>query len=140
MGLMSYKSNTKVVPLNDDNTVELKGLSLGDVTILVENYLQTIKEIFDKIQSGGGMDNIDNVVLTVAEYAPDLLADIIVLSSGEAVEGAREAVMRMPAALQIVLIKEVVELTFLETGGLKKTLELLTSVVNSQAKVAQTNK
>lgn len=137
MSLADFKIFTETVSFKG-GSVTVRGLALDDITVLLHNKLADLDDLMALY--GDHVD--DRVAITAtAQYAiglvrrsPDLVATIISLAADEPELEAKAR--RLPMPTQVKLIERIVELTFVEAGGVKKFIE---SLMNLLTKVRPAN-
>lgn len=126
MSLADFQIFTETVPFRG-GSVTVRGLALDDITVLLHNKLADLDDLMALY--GDHVD--DRVAITAtAQYAiglvrrsPDLVATIIALAADEPEMESRAR--RLPLPVQVNIIERIVELTFVEAGGVKKFVESL---------------
>lgn len=129
MGLADYKKATHVISLNDDCEVAVSGLSLSDITGLIRNRYQQLEEIYDTAVGPDNQIDVEQLLQTASDVAPEIITDIIVLGSGEVSEEVYAAASNLPGPLQLSIVAKVIELTFTEVGGVKKFVETVKNLL-----------
>lgn len=127
MALVGYKPPVDTVEFKG-GSFQVKGLSLNDVSILVQANLQDMEVLFDTFDKGvGDGTNMDftTIASTLLSHAPRFVTNAIALACTEAdpFEDKLAAAAALPMPVQIEAIKKVGSLTFEEAGGVKKFLE-----------------
>ena len=128
MALSDYKPASRVVSLGNNTSVEVKGLSLTEITLLIRKNLATIKQVYSSANVGEDFD-IDSLLSIAMVDAPEIITDIIMLGCGESDESAREKAKSLPGPVQLLIISDIITLTFDEVGGVKKFLELVRTML-----------
>lgn len=134
MSLADYQPSRATVEFRG-GSLNVRGLSLDDVTHLIRHHLDDLDQII--AMYGDGVDTQMASVAT-AQYAlklvreaPGLVANVIALASDEP-DHAEKARM-LPLPVQVDVLKEVGRLTFEEAGGLKKFVESLTTLLGGMS-------
>lgn len=127
MPLIGYKPPVDTVDLQG-GSFEVKGLSLDDVSVLIQANLDDAENLFEVFnRSVGDGTNIDfkAVAGTLATYSPRFVSAAIALACTEEAEfnDRLSAAKTLPLPVQIDAIKKIGTLTFEEVGGVKKFLE-----------------
>ncbi len=129
MGLADYQPETRVIPVKG-GSFEVKGLSLTDFTTLVRYHLPDLEALYalgaDVMSGKTELEEGDITSLAVAfcDQAPGFVANLIALAAGEADnKKAIESAFKLPAPLQVKVLVDIADLTFMEVGGVKKGLE-----------------
>ena len=129
MGLKNYKPKRLDVSIGEDNVVQLRGLSLVDITVLVDHHLPDLEELFELFADINKQDDqqFETVVMSLLQRAPGLAANIIALGSDEPDDAKKAATL--PAPLQIDMLLKIGTLTFEEVGGVKKGWESIAALL-----------
>lgn len=127
MALVGYKPPVGTVEFVG-GSFEVKGLSLNDVSVLVQANLQDMEVLFDTFDKGiGDGTNMDftTIASTLLSHAPRFVTNAIALACTEdaGFEEKLSAAASLPLPVQVEAIKKVGSLTFEEAGGVKKFLE-----------------
>ena len=109
-----YKTNV------GDTELEFRALGFNDITSLIASHREQLELLYSKASEGEGFDDLITVVL---EQFPELVASVIAHSNGDS--SATEAAASLPAPLQLVILENIVDMTFNEVGGVGKFLPLL---------------
>lgn len=130
MSLANYKPPSRDVPLGD-TTLHLEGLSLEHVAILVREHLPDLEALFE-VFAGAGTQTVEDfqrIAFALVTQAPGFAANLIALAAGE--PKAAENAMRIPAPTQVDLIVAIGDLTFVEVGGVKKSLGTIAGLLGA---------
>jgi hypothetical protein len=130
MSLVGYKPPVETVEFKG-GSFQVKGLSLNDVSTLVQANLSDMEQLFglfDKAVGNGANMDIGGLASTLIAHAPGFVAATIALACTEQddFEVRLEAARILPMPVQIDAIKKIGAVTFEEAGGVKKFLENLT--------------
>ena len=137
MSLADYQPLRHVVPFKGGD-ISVRGLSLDDVAMLMNEHLSDIDKLFG-LYDGSVREDVK--VLATAQFAiglireaPALVANMIALACDEpeAVPQAR----KLPIPVQVEAIKAICMLTFDEAGGAKNFLSSLTNLIAAVAPAA----
>lgn len=130
MALPDYKPASHAMQLKDA-PFSVRGLSLVDVTYLVNNHLPQLEKISDLYEKHQGNiftdEAMKTLVLRLLTDLPKVAAEIIACAADEPGEGLR--VTQWPAPTQIEALFAIARLTFEEVGGVKKFIESLSSIM-----------
>lgn len=128
MALADYKPERFEFALKG-GSFHVEGLSLESFAILIRTHLPDLDAIFDLFQQGEGLDRegVTTLVTAVVSQMPGLAANLIALASGE--QDATANAARLPGPVQVEVLNKIVELTFSEVGGVKKSLEAIASLL-----------
>lgn len=129
MSFKDYVVPTLSVPLAKGQSVSLTGLSLESIATLVRIHEDELQGLFTILMNAREMsgDDFAKMAAPVASQAPGLVANIIALSAGEF--DMAPTVARVPLPKQIELLIAVGKITFEEPGSVKKTWEMITSLL-----------
>lgn len=110
--------------------VTFNALSFSDLTKLIANHRDELDEI---VSNGKAALNsgTSNIIVEMLMRMPDVGAEIIALSAGE--PESIDVVKRFTFPTQVLILSEVVKLTFNEVGGVGKFVELATSLMQLAA-------
>jgi hypothetical protein len=129
MALADFQPASHEVKLQG-GSFRVMGLSLTSISRLVEYHLDDLEALFnflknaDKIKADADMRPI---ALALVQHAPGLVANIIALAAGEP-DSAKQA-EQIPAPIQVDLLMKIGDLTFTEAGGVKKSLEMVATLL-----------
>jgi hypothetical protein len=138
MALADYQKQTRTFELKGGSFV-VEGLSFDKFAKLINTHLNDIEAIIALVEStsNGLTDlneaNIEKIVVAAAEEAPGLVANIIAAASGETDPRAVAAAASLPLPVQFEVMMTIVDLTFSEVGGIKKSWEIITSLLKKAA-------
>lgn len=129
MGLKNYKPRRHEFALGDGQALSVRGLSLEDISMLVQHHLPDLEELFDLFSTIAEQtdDQFETVVVNLLQRAPGLAANIIALAADEP-DAPKEAAM-LPAPLQLEILLKVGNFTFEEVGGVKKGMESIAALL-----------
>lgn len=128
MGLSNYKPESRQVVLQG-GSFSVEGLSLEDVSVLVREHLPDLEGLFDIFQKANVSASTDlvPVVQSLVSQAPGFAANLIAIASREPDAAANAAKIPFPKQVEIILA--IGDLTFKETGGIKKSWELVAALL-----------
>jgi hypothetical protein len=128
MGLSNYKPESHQVVLQG-GSFQVEGLSLEDVSVLVREHLPDLEGLFDIFQKANVSASTDlvPVVQSLVSQAPGFAANLIAIASREPDAAANAAKIPFPKQVEIILA--IGDLTFKETGGIKKSWELVAALL-----------
>lgn len=129
MGLQNYKPRRHEFPLGEADTLSVRGLSLEDISALVQHHLPDIEALFDLFANLSEQTDqqFETVVVSLLQAAPGLAANIIALAADEP-DHPKEAAM-LPAPLQVEVLLKIGNFTFEEVGGVKKGMESIAALL-----------
>lgn len=132
MALPEYKPASHVIKLKGA-PFTVRGLSLSDVTYLVNNHLPEMEKISDLYEEHKGNviteAAMKKIMLRLLTEIPTVASEIIACAADAPGEGHR--VMNYPAPVQIESLFAIAQLTFEEVGGVKKFIESLSSTLGN---------
>lgn len=134
--LANYKAETRVITLGD-SAVTVTGLSLNSFTQIVTTHFDDLEAIFDLITSvtSGKSDISEQDIATVIgkalSEAPGLVANLICVAANETGDVAHNAVLTIPFPKQFEMMMVIVDMTFKEVGGIKKSIEQITMLIKT---------
>jgi len=127
MALADYTPLTRAIPFRRGGEVTVRGLSLDDVAVLMNLYLQDIDALFGMYDQSRAADErvaeMARFAVVLCREAPALVGHAIALAADEPDEIDRAR--KMPLPVQVELVKAILELTFEEAGGARKFFESL---------------
>ena len=140
MGLRDLELPTAEITVSDTGSFRVRGLSLADMSSLVNKHGKIIGVLFDKIRDE--MVQRSEVTAADVQYyakmlfdeAPDVVANAIALAADEPDMG--EKVKGLRFTVQLIALEQVILLTFANEAELKKLVEIVTQwlgKINSEA-------
>lgn len=137
MSLADYQPLRSVVTFGGGE-LSVRGLSLDDVAVLMNQHLVDLEKLFD-LYDGSVREDVK--VLATAQFAigltreaPALVANVIALACDE--PGAVANARKLPMPVQVEAIKAIATLTFAEAGGAKNFLSSLSNLIAAVAPAA----
>lgn len=131
MGLLNYAPARTEIPLGAGNSMKVRGINTQDVQILVHGYKAELIELVGLYSAIGddvfGNSNLQNAVFAMVTNMPNLVADIIVLTSDE--PGSYEQARTLPFPVSVDAMSTIIDLTFRDTGGPGNFLATLQSIL-----------
>ena len=131
MAIKDYKLPKKSIRINDDASFEVRGLSLPDITSIIDSHGPIISKFFDKYSGNLDSEQSDEELQVMgkilSEAAPELMCSIIAIAADE--PDAHEQIMKLPFTIQIEALEAVGKLTFESSGGAKKAFEMVAKVI-----------
>lgn len=116
-------------------TVEVRGIAPVDVSAIMKTHLDEVNKLYSLYQNSDPVEQqkaiADSVsfALKVAHELPDLVAVLIVRACDEVEsEEVIEHVKHLPFGLQVEILRKIIDLTFEESGGVKKFFDSLMMV------------
>jgi hypothetical protein len=131
MSLKDFKIASDVVTFRG-GSLELRGLSLNDFSVLMRGYLPELNNLFKLYEDEATRENAISqsvkFATTLVQEAPQMVAQMIVLC-GDEDQSLLPVASRLPITVQVECIHKIIELTFEEAGGAKKFLDSLVGMV-----------
>lgn len=134
MALSDFKPLKEKITVNDTCSVEVRGLSLSDISNLVALHAQDLDgvyELYHDVSLGKEFNGIilGELIFKLISSAPGLVSSIIAMASDE--PEAVDAAALLPIMSQYEIIQSVFKLTFSDLATLKKV------VADAMAKVGE---
>ena len=122
MSLKSLRLPEAKVELPDGSFV-VRGLSLNDVSILVQRHGKRLNELYQQFAEQGDLttETVAAFALPLLQSAPEIAAELIACAAGDPDDA--EIAGRLPFPVQIDALEKIAILTFEAGGGPKKLLE-----------------
>jgi len=122
MSLKSLRLPEAKVELPDGGFV-VRGLSLNDVSILVQRHGKRLNELYQQFTEQGDLttETVAAFALPLLKSAPEIAAELIACAAGDPDDA--EIAGRLPFPVQIDALEKIAILTFEAGGGPKKLLE-----------------
>lgn len=131
MSLKDFKIASDVVTFRG-GSLELRGLSLNDFSVLMRGYMAELNNLFKLYEDDANRDlaitQSVKFATTIVQEAPNMVAQMIVLCGDEDQELLPVAA-KLPLPVQVECVRKIIELTFEEAGGAKKFLDSLVGMV-----------
>lgn len=132
MGFKNYEPARHEFVLNGGSfTFSVRGLSLQDVSRLVNHHLPDLEALFNLFARGAGNldDNkFESLIMSLVSEAPGFAANLIALAADDP-EGAEKAAT-LPFPTQVDAIMKIGDLTFVDVGGWGKGMERIAALLN----------
>lgn len=133
MSLKDFKIAREVVTFLG-GSLELRGLSLNDVSTLMRGYVGEINNLFKLYEDDAtrdlAMTQSVKFATTIVTEAPHLVAQMIVLCNDDD-QDCLPIAQRLPIHVQVEAVRKIIEITFEEAGGAKKFLDSLVGMVKT---------
>jgi hypothetical protein len=133
MSLKDFKIASDVVTFRG-GSLELRGLSLNDFSVLMRGYLPELNNLFKLYEDEATRENAISqsvkFATTLVQETPQMVAQMIVLCADED-QSLLSVAARLPITVQVECIRKIIELTFEEAGGAKKFLDSLVGMVKT---------
>lgn len=130
MGLKHIKLPEAVIEFPGGDFA-VRGLSLDDISYLVQRHGEKLNSLFTEFTSGSGEMTVKAVAqfaLPMLKSAPDIAAEMIACASGEHDAETVAIARSLPFPVQLETLQKLAELTFNVAGGPKKLLETVVSM------------
>lgn len=132
------------VYLDDEDFIEVRGLSLADLSELFSRHTSAVTQGFDQIVKNHvpgqpvDLNRIEGVIYDTLEAAPSLVGDIISTAMDEPESAAMAT--KLPGGIQVQALKEIAQLSITSEAELKKVLGALTTAIRTLVALIQENK
>lgn len=143
MSLADYQPETRVIPFKG-GSFDVRGITLNDFTALVRTHMPDLEAVFELGSNVlGGKTELDDNDLTrlavaLCEQVPGLVANVILLASGESGEKANAAARSLPFPTQVRALFEIADITFAEVGGVKNAVESVAGLIKKNPEALKT--
>ena len=123
------------VPVGGDQTIELRGVSLADITMLFNRHTAAMADIFDqfmalKKQNGEiTPDFVGNFIFEGITQVPEMVAELICIANDDTEDEALAVAARLPATEQAECIMAILELSIRSEAELKKLVGVATKAL-----------
>lgn len=145
--LADYQAERREINLGD-TSFTVGGVSFNGLTQLIRTHFDDLESLVNlaKESTSGNLDHIteadiESIILSFLADAPGFIANVIAVAAGEHTEQAVRAAGSIPAPKQVEVLMNIVELTFMEVGGVKKgigaLLKMLPQTANTSANKVQ---
>lgn len=137
MALFDYEIPKRDVQLPGGNSFAVRGFSLEDITMLIDEQGPVIQQFFDRYSSNGQFRADASPVaalMDLTKQAPGLTASIISRAADE--PGTEAKIRKLPVGVQIDALQKVAELTFEASGGPGNFVETVISLMRGLGSVA----
>jgi len=144
MALSDYEIPRTSVPLNNGNAIEVRGMSLTDVSLLYRIHEESVDEIVKmfkgKLVGAATPDEIGEavtndskgIVIEFLRHFPLVASNIIALACDE--PDAWRKAQELPMPVQVEALVAISRLTFEDINGFKKFVGNALAVIRSVAK------
>lgn len=130
MGLKHIKLPEAVIEFPGGNFA-VRGLSLDDVSFLVQRHGEKLNSLLSEFKAGSGELTVEAVAqfaLPMLKAAPEIAAEMIACASGGSDDESIRIAMSLPFPVQLDALQKLAEQTFNVAGGPKKLLETVVSM------------
>lgn len=121
-----------------DGEFAVRGLSLDDITFLVQRHGAGLQAAFAQMMASDGELSTDTVAafaLPFLQSAPEIAAEVIACASGD--KDAADVAAALPFPVQIEALEQIARLTFEASGGPKKLVELVIRLAQAMTGLLQ---
>jgi len=120
----------KIEVPNTEASFEVRGLSLADISALMETHGQALNGIYVE-QIGDADGNLDagHIAQTLMRTAPSAVSAIICIAAGE--PEAEETVAQLPVPVQVEALVQIARLTFHSEEALGNLIATVISAASS---------
>ena len=137
MGLSNYRPVAKKIEIGDGESFLVKGLSVSDLNVLVQQYYPDLVVIAEQFTAIGvnvwESGNVNAFLLDAIRLAPHIVGTVIAIGNQEDEPTDFAHVERMarllPFPVQTEALQAIMELTFREVGGPKKFVATLSKLI-----------
>ena len=110
--------------------VELRGLTAGDLMMLVTHYGPNMAHAFQTLMPKARAktlteDDVKTALLAALADAPDMVGSLIALGNDDYTPEGREAASEMPLEDQLGMLNVIIQETFRSEASVKKLMESL---------------
>lgn len=114
-----------------DHTIQFKGISTADLAVLLPKYGAEIAVLFGTVIGNKKMDDIDiaATLKTILTDAPELVAELIALSSGDHSPEGINTARGLSVLKQVEIMDAVYRATFASESDVKKAREVIQKAV-----------
>ncbi len=141
MSLKDLELPSAKVQVSDEVFFTVRGLSLSDISVLLNSHGKELGMIFEKVKDelqgrseGITANDVQYFAKVLFDKAPDMVARAIALAADD--PGEEDKIKRLRFTVQIIAIQEVLRLTFTTEAELKKLVEIVIQwlgKINSEA-------
>lgn len=129
-GLDGFEPEEAIIHLKGkggkEYSFKVRGLTVPDVTKLLERRLGDIEVAFELVKGTKGLAT-DGVIMSLLNEAPALMAEVISEAADD--RDNPERYMKLPFSAQFQAINEIARMTLEEAGGLKNLIATLQSLL-----------
>ena len=108
-------------------TFKVTGLTFPHIVHLVRNHRTTLEDLYLKAVQGSLPEDVNSVVMDLADQASGLCGMIIACGMGEPAQA--EKATQLPISVQIDALEKIIRLTLVAEGGVEKLMETVTGAV-----------
>lgn len=141
MTLADYTPPSATVPIGNNASLILRGLSLSDAAVLIREHFPDLDALWDLIaaSTGGNLtpEAFGLLAQALVSNAPGFAANVIALAAGE--EEHAEKAQMLPAGAQISALLKISELTFADYGGPGKGMGAIAALLKMKMPTIKTH-
>lgn len=126
----------KVVELSNGQSFEVRGISFGDITAIMNSHAAEAVELYDIVRKRGGSITDSEVKLIIGELIPkfpSLLGMIICVAADDVSDQAMKIALKLSAMKQAQILQDIFELSLTSEAEVKKMLESITDWIQKIA-------
>ena len=128
--LSEYKIQKSKVSVSGGQTITVRGLGIDSIVALIRGQGDVMRDLYSRAVEGKlSVENTGDLLELLLEEAPVVAALIIAFGSDE--PDNWEICMEMPLVDQLVLFEEIILLTLVTEGGVKKIQEIILRATKS---------
>lgn len=129
MSIKDFQVPTESVSLPGGASFSVRGLSLDDLTQLIQKHRPALESVFNKFEEQGdvSIEMTASLIEGMVSSFPGLVAMAIALAADE--PDTVEKVMKFPTSVQIDAAEKLGRLTFASEGGLKNVLATVVKII-----------
>lgn len=139
MGLRNIVIHRSTVAVDDDQSFEVRGITLFDIMQVLGDFGPQMSLAFGQITAREkglslGKGEVKDRLADLAREFPDLLAAIVALASDDYSKEAMTIVRQLPMAAQVAALEQIFSLTFRSEAEMGKLMESLIRAMASVTK------
>lgn len=129
MSLSDFQVPTESVKIPGGASFSVRGLSLDDISSLVQRYRPALQSIYEEFEQQGDftLESTASLVEGMIASFPGFVAYAIALASDEPEQA--ELARKLPMSVQVEAVEHIGRLTFVAEGGPKKVLATVVRVL-----------
>lgn len=135
MALKDIKIPTVEVPVGQDSSFAVRGLSTSDIEVLVRRHGSDLRQLFDEYVNGADLTKLNFTQLTpmlkkIVGRLPGLITDVIAIGA-DADEDDMKILNRLPGAAQVAAVSNIITMTLSVNGEMGNGLEMVIKALAS---------
>lgn len=137
MPLAEYTPETREIPFGKEkegkrNSLTVRALSLNDITPMISSRMGDLEQLYSIFKGAKAAiyatHNVSSLLVMVVTKLPDLASEVISVACDE--PGNKAQAARLPIAVQVAALSEIMKLTLEDAGGLKNLYGMLTNLTD----------